>query len=340
MSIRGKLQTFDIATLIQILAYELKTGRLTLVSKTNQVQIFFQDGDIVFATESRKNNRIGMLLLNNGIISTKALDECLAISRQKKQFIGKTLVETGYITLAQLNDFLLKQAENTIYNVFLWQAGEFEYNDEDLNIKIMAGKRFDSMNILLEASRRIDELEVLKKKLQDDQATLRLCMSDDKNRRQTQLSQEERLVLSVINGDTTIRQIIDKTGFDDFTGYKAVYSLVSYGLVEIIDSVPTEKLSEQILCELQGIDGKKFRETLDYMGLNRSSQIRIALARIFRDAADEKQLLETVREEAGKLSGFRENAELARLKHLTQQPFMKSLLELLWREAGPINPSM
>lgn len=340
MSIRGNLETFDMTALLQMLASEQKTGKLTLISETNQVQISFQDGDIVFATERRKNNRIGMLLFNNGLIDKKALDDSLAVSRRKKQFIGKALVEAGHITLAQLNEFLLKQAENTIYNVFLWKTGEFEYNDGELNLKALAGKRFSSMNILLEASRRIDELEVLKKKLPDEQAMLKLRSSSKKDPGQKELSNEESLILSIIKGgNATIRQVIDQTGVDDFTGYKAIYSLASYGLVETVRSVPPEELSEQTIKQLHGIDGKQFRETLDYMGLTRSSHIRIALARIFREAADENRLLESVREEAAKISGSGEKAELAKLRELTRQPFMKNLIELLWRETGARTPA-
>ncbi|MCF8110549.1 MAG: DUF4388 domain-containing protein [Desulfobacteraceae bacterium] len=328
MSIRGNLETFDLSALLQVLAWEQKTGKLLIRSKTNLVQIFFQDGDIVFATESRKNNRLGQLLFNNGLISRQALDECLATSRKKNQFIGKTLVEGGYISVKQLNEFLLKQAENTIYNVFLWQEGEFEYNDAELNIKSMAGKRFSTMNILLEASRRVDELEVLKKRMPDDQAVLRLCKPDEKNRKE-ELSADERLALSMLNGNITIRQVIDQTGFDDFTGYKVVNSLISYGLVEIVKNIPGEKLAEQSLDLLQGIDGRQFRETLDHMGLKRTSLLRASLLRIFRDAADIGRLLESVREESGRLCECPEKAELARLKDQTPQPFMKNILELL-----------
>ncbi|MFW6011241.1 MAG: DUF4388 domain-containing protein [Desulfosalsimonas sp.] len=334
MSIRGNLETFDLSALLQVLAWEQKTGKLIIRSKTNLVQIFFQDGDIVFATESRKNNRLGLLLFNNGLIGRQALDECLATSRRKNQFIGKTLVEGGYITVKQLNEFLLKQAENTIYSVFLWQEGEFEYSDAELNIKSMAGKRFSTMNIMLEASRRVDELEVLKKRMPDDQAVLRLCKPNEK-KHQGELSADERLALSILNGNTTIRQVIDQTGFDDFTGYKVVNSLISYGLVEIVKDIPQEKLAEQTLGLLQGIDGRQFRETLDHIGLKRTSLLRTSLLRLFRNAADTNQLLDTVREESDRLSDCPEKAELDRLKDQTPQPFIKNMLELLYVHSEP-----
>ncbi|MFP4159327.1 MAG: DUF4388 domain-containing protein [Desulfobacterales bacterium] len=332
MSIKGTLETFDLSSLLQMLTSEKKTGRLTIRSDTNQVQIFFRQGDLVFATEKNKSNRIGQLLLNNGLVSRQALDTCLDLSREKKQFIGKTLVENGYLTQAELNAFLLKQAENSIYNVFLWKNAAFAYKDSEIDTRAMAGRKFNTMNILLEASRRIDELEVLKKKIPDDKAVLK-CTGRKEKDRKAKLSADEKRVLSLINGYATVGQVLDQTGWDSFSGYKAIYSLVSCGLAEIVSSLPPEELASRAVSQLQGIDGRQFRETLDNMGIKRSSILRVALVRLFRDAADKNQLLDSVRQEAGKVISGLDSAELDRLRHETSQPFIRVMLELLLHEA-------
>ncbi|MFW5936423.1 MAG: DUF4388 domain-containing protein [Desulfosalsimonas sp.] len=110
MAIKGDLKTISLASLLQILSYEEKTGRLWIKSENNLVQIFLQNGNILFATESRKSNRIGSLLVNHGFIDQKALDTCLALSRERNQGIGTTLVQEEYLTLNHLNNFLLRQA--------------------------------------------------------------------------------------------------------------------------------------------------------------------------------------------------------------------------------------
>lgn len=332
MSIKGTLETFDLSSLLQMLNSEKKTGRLSIRSDTNQVQIFFQEGHLVFATEKNKSNRIGLLLLNNGLVTRQALDTCLVLSREKNQFIGKTLVENGYLTQAELNAFLLKQAENSIYNLFLWKNARFVYKDSEINTKAMAGRKFNTMNILLEASRRIDELEVLKKKIPDDNAVLKRTGSKEKDIT-AELSGDEQRLLSLVNGYATVGRILDQTGWDYFSVYKAIYSLVSCGLAEIVSSLPPEELAAQAVSQLQGIDGRQFRETLDNMGIKRSSILRVALTRLFRDAADKNQLLDSVRQEAGKVISGLDSAELDRLRHETSQPFIRVMLELLLHES-------
>ncbi|MFW6334599.1 MAG: DUF4388 domain-containing protein [Desulfosalsimonas sp.] len=332
MAIQGSLETFDLSSLLQMLCSEKKTGKLTIRSKTNTVQIFFQQGDIVFARESKKSRRIGLLISNNGLVTRQVLEQCLEQSRQKTEFIGKTLVENGHISLAQLNSFLLKQAENTIYNVFLWRQADFVYEDARIDIKALAGRKFSTMNLLLEASRRIDELEVLKEKIPDDRAVIKISANPDGTDRR-ELSSEEQKVLSLIRNRATVREVIDETGWDDFTGYKTIHSLASSGLIGIERNLPADELASGAVNQLQGIDGRQFRETLDHMGLRRSSILRIALTRIFRDAADKDQLLESVRQEAVKLVSAADKDELECLRQETRQPFIKPIVELLGREA-------
>lgn len=332
MSIQGTLDTFDLSSLLQMLKYEKKTGRLTIRSKANHVQIFLQDGDIIFATESRKSNRLGLLLMNHGLISRKALDESLVLSREKNLSIGKILVQEGYISLQQLTAFLLKQAENTIYNVFLWETGEFVYNDARLNMKELVGGKFNTMNILLEASRRIDELAVLKKQIPDDQVVLRE-RNNFENNSEIALNEDEKRLLSVINGYSTVSEILDETGWDNFTGYKTINSLLSSGVIETVRAETPEELAELTVSRLQKIDGRQFREILDHLELKRSSLLRLVLTRVFRDAADKNQLLESVSNEAGKIAGADEKAEMIRLMENTNFPYINSLIKLLCQAA-------
>jgi len=333
MSLTGNLETFEFSSLLRMLAYEQRTGRLVIKSDTNTVQIFLHDGDIVFATETRKNNRLGELLKENGLISQEVLEECLTLSLQKKERLGKTLVDRGYITLEKLNAFLLKQAENTVHNVFLWDAGKFEYVDAPLNLKGAIEYKLDTMNILLEASRRIEEMGILKKQISSDGAIPKMS-GQTGGSGEIKLKADEWRLLSLINGEATVRQIFDKSGFDDFTAYQILNSLISSGRVEISQSRTPAELAKAVVKQIQGIDSGQFRWALDNAGLKRSSLLRVALTRIFREAVNGSQLLPAAEKEAQKISQFaKEKAALAKLREQNYVPFMKDIIELLWQSA-------
>jgi len=331
MSLTGNLETFELSSLLRMLAYEQRTGRLVIKSETNTIQIFFHDGDIVFATETRKNNRLGELLKESGYISQGVLDECLTLSFKNKERLGKTLVEQGYISLERLNKFLLKQAENTVYNVLLWDAGQFEYVDAPLNLKGAIEYKLDTMNILLEASRRIEEIGVLKKQIPGDPAIPKIS-GQTGGSGEIKLKADEWRLLSLINGKSTVRQVFDKSGFDDFTAYQILNSLVSSGRIEISQPRTLAELEKEVVKQIQGIDAGQFRWALDNLGLKRSSMLRVALTRIFREAVNENQIRAAAEKEAGKIKSSKaEKIALNKIREENQVPYMKDIIELLWQ---------
>ncbi len=84
------------------------------------------------------------------------------------------------------------------------------------------------------------------------------------------------------------------------------------------------------LAGLESIDSKMLRKSLDMMNLRRSSMIRLALTRIFRDAVDAPQLLSTIREEAEKIVSEEDRAELGLMRHLSTE-FLKPVIQLLYK---------
>lgn len=60
---------------------------------------------------TRKNLRIGDILLNNGIITDEQLTEALAEQKSKKIKIGEALISLGFVTQDMINDILCEQLD-------------------------------------------------------------------------------------------------------------------------------------------------------------------------------------------------------------------------------------
>ena len=168
MSLKGNLETFYLNSILQLLSNDQKTGILTVKNGNNEVKIFFQDGDIVYATGAKKENRLGYRLQADGLISRNQLQTCLARAQKDKRALGKVLIEMGFITHSDLEQVIRDQAEEIIFDLFIWQKGDFEYNDARLNLEMMVITRLNVLKIMLEASRRIDEMSVLRKLIPND----------------------------------------------------------------------------------------------------------------------------------------------------------------------------
>ena len=76
---------------------------------------------------------------------------------QRGRLYGAILLEEGLVTEDQLRDALKKKAEESVYDLFLWPDGAFEFKDEDEpdDFAIQIGLRVPE--VVMEGVRRMDE---------------------------------------------------------------------------------------------------------------------------------------------------------------------------------------
>ena len=98
MGLKGDFQTIFLASILQLLCNEAKTGLLKATSGKNEVTVFISEGEIICASASNKDSRPGIILRRHNVITEKQLLECLAVSKESKQALGKVLLKKGYIS--------------------------------------------------------------------------------------------------------------------------------------------------------------------------------------------------------------------------------------------------
>ena len=204
MALSGNFETFDLNSIFQLLSDDQKTGVLKVRNEDKEIRIYMKDGEIIYATGSHKKDRLGKVLIEQDIISPQ-----------------------------RLKDTIQQQIEFLIFNLFLWNQGEFEYEDAALNTKGMIVARINVVSLLLEASRKIDEIAVLKKQIPSDMLVYRLTGKiSGKDNDQVTLTAAELRIMGLVDGHRSLRQVIRDGGFDEYSAYKTVYSLLSSGLIE------------------------------------------------------------------------------------------------------------
>lgn len=256
MAFRGNIETFFFSSLLQLLTNDRKTGVLHIEKEKDEVDIFIKEGSIVNAISSRSKNRLGYLLRTKGIITSEDLENSLAISRENGQKLGKVLVENNHITTEDLEKFLNNQVEETIHDLFIWEKGNFEFKESELDTKNQVVTNIDTLGIILEASRRVDEISLLKNNLPDENMVL---LKNADNSSTDKLNEAERPVLTLINGKRTLREIVIESGYDQHSAYKIIYSLISSGFVEVCKEIqgietnqqPTESAPIELLLDLE-----------------------------------------------------------------------------------------
>lgn len=163
MTLKGSISTISLSGIMQLLSSEKKTGILKAKQRSREFQIFFLEGAIVYAIESLKESRLGSLLNKDGYITEKQINECLRIAKEKKQYIGKTFVEQGYITADILEKYIYRQVEEIITGILLWEEGDFEYIDSRFSLKWLEVVKLNPLQLMMDSAKYIDEMATQKK---------------------------------------------------------------------------------------------------------------------------------------------------------------------------------
>ncbi len=90
--------------------------------------------------------------------------------------------------------------------------------------------------------------------------------------------------------------------------------------------------ARDVVAQMETIDGKMIRQSLDMMNLRRSSNIRLVLTRISRSAVEPGELMRSIREEAEKITTEGDRQELEMVRALSENSFLSSVVSLLCRE--------
>jgi hypothetical protein len=231
MSLKGQLEAFYLASLLQLLAHESKTGVLQVSGGGNKVKVFVKDGLVVYASSSQKEHRLGHLLKIGGYVSPEDLHQCLLLARQRKQKVGRVLVDEGAVSKKDLKKLLRQQVKEILNDMFLWKTGEFEFKEISFSVAGQLVTEINAMEIVLDTSRRTDEWSVITKHITDDSLVFRPS-EQGQRQEEVKLNKREWGVLSLIDGRRTVKQVVADSGLGEFAAFKTIYSLLFSGFIE------------------------------------------------------------------------------------------------------------
>jgi len=123
----GELEKTPLVDVLQGLTEREATGTLALHQDAVVKAIFLHHGEIVFATSTYKADRLGEVLLRNGVISKSAHRATTKVMQESGKREGETLVDMGILAPKALFEGLRLQVEEIIISAFLWDRGHYQF---------------------------------------------------------------------------------------------------------------------------------------------------------------------------------------------------------------------
>jgi hypothetical protein len=230
MGIVGNLKTMQLEELLQWLSLSKKTGTLEINHDTLAKKIYFRDGLIVSSSSNRPEEYLGHFLVSHGLISDEALTEAIQLQKQTHVLLGKILVTKGALTESTLHQMLRLKTEESIYDVFYWEEGDFRFHDDELPESAMVPMALDVTGILMEGVQRVDEFRRIRKLIPNDQAIPVVIAELNYE----ELDAGERQILDLVNDERTVEEIRLITHSSDFHVCRILYRQWQEGRLKVV----------------------------------------------------------------------------------------------------------
>jgi hypothetical protein len=162
MSLTGNLRTMDLPEILQWISTGRKTGTLHVEHRSVHKRIVFKDGVIHSSTSNDPRESMGQFLIRDRLITEEQLFRALLRQETEGRLLGAILVADGVLSEEDMRHSLESKAEETIYDLFLWPEGKFEFKDGEMPANILVHVEMGVTSVIMEGIRRVDEWRRIK----------------------------------------------------------------------------------------------------------------------------------------------------------------------------------
>lgn len=231
MGIVGNLRTMQLEELLQWLSQSKKTGTLEIKNGGWEKKIFFKDGLILSSSSNKPEEYLGHFLVSRGLITDAQLNAAVEQQRSTRTLLGMLLVNQGALAETELSKMLRLKAEESIYDVFSWDQGDFHFLDNALPESAMVPMRLDVTGIVMEGVQRVDEWRRIRKLIPNEQvvpvALVDLTTIEG-------LGPGENRILELVDDERSLEEIRLATRTTEFQVCKLLFDQYNLGYLKMV----------------------------------------------------------------------------------------------------------
>ncbi len=223
--VAGDLRTLGVADAMNIVNNGRRDGIAVFDLPGGRKVLRLDEGEVVFATSTFEQDRLGEALWRAGFID---LDRLEAVQSRVKEGVrlGEVLVQEGLVSSAELYRGLVRQVRDIVLSLFHYRTGRVlfvegvEVGSERVQLEQPTAE------LILEGLRQVDDLARIREKI--DPETVYVARKPGPGMK---LNAQELAVLRLTTGVHTAREVLQASQLGEFDGMKALSTLVKAGLL-------------------------------------------------------------------------------------------------------------
>jgi hypothetical protein len=198
--------------------------------------IYFDTGDIIFASSSDIEESLGESLLNEGLITEDQLrlssDE---LRRSSGRRHGTVLVQMGFLEPHELGAAVRRQVENIVWSIFAWTDGGVTFrvgrfrDDEVYKIKI------PTTSAILQGCRHLSDPKEVTARLGGRSGVLQPAKRPD-HLSLLKLEEEEQTLLDLVDGSRTLYELCEIGPMSPGVNARVLYALLTLEMIALEQS--------------------------------------------------------------------------------------------------------
>ena len=236
--IRGHHELF--ALLNKIYSARL-TGKLQLVLGRVEKQLFFNGGQLIFATSSDRQDSLGEMMLRAGALTQSQFEEAFELVRTGQRF-GSAVAEMGVYSVEEVAGWVQRQLTQITSSVLDYPSCRYYFfSSLEKNIVPEIGMPVPLGKLLLEAVHRANDLP-LDHLAEDGELWVELTPDPLRRYQAVELGESERCLLGAISRVAAVKELLYQSGLPKARAARALYTLMVLGTVVC---VPRSAQTEQ-----------------------------------------------------------------------------------------------
>lgn len=232
MALQGNLRDFSAMEILQLVGSQRKSGCLVMEWNTERFLVWVVDGRIVSTRQPglTKDDPLARFLLRVHRLSDEQYRGLLTIQKESGRDLEDLLVKGRYLEADELAPLVERQILDDLSRLVRWENGTYRFdpaskwpNEPVVSLSMESG--------LMEAARRSDEQKRFHSVFKDPYQLLGVRDLPDPDE---ELSEEERELFGIIDGQHTVAEIVDAAPLIEFEAYESLHRMLESQWIEFV----------------------------------------------------------------------------------------------------------
>lgn len=246
MSLAGELGTMALADIMQWVSQGRKTGTLHVSRGALQKKVVFDEGEIIQSWSNDPRESLGQFLVRDRVVTEEQLFRSLLRQEKEGRPLGALLVADNVLSQEDLMRMLAHKAEETVYDLFHWPEGKFQFKDGEKSADAPFSVRLEVTNVIMEGVRRIDEWQRMREVIPTNETTFKVIGQP--------ADPIDHDVMNLCSSGKTVAEIAFAVRRTEFDATAMLYEMHSRGLIAVDRKGHTTDSFDTVLQIQRGID--------------------------------------------------------------------------------------